>query len=179
MKAVWGQLPVWKAHALEEFLCYFYLFNGKGLLLLSGSGLCFPSANSHSAMAPGWGGLHSHRLSCSTRLEMGKWMEDLNMAIEMAKKSTEKSGMLLENSVCSRSNSKWCFLLSWKASVVMSFSFFLLWIWWHRWSVFIIHMVMESYLLLFCFNQNKCACLPRLMFLVALNAAEMLQLQNC
>lgn len=39
-------------------------------------------------------------------------MEDLNMAIEMAKKSTEKSDMLLENSVCNRSNSKWCFLPS-------------------------------------------------------------------
>ncbi|KFO81203.1 FERM, RhoGEF and pleckstrin domain-containing protein 2, partial [Cuculus canorus] len=43
-------------------------------------------------------------VAASTRLEMGKWMEDLNMAIEMAKKSTEKSDMLLENSVCSRSN---------------------------------------------------------------------------
>ncbi|KAM6260205.1 FERM, ARHGEF and pleckstrin domain-containing protein 2 isoform 4-T6 [Spheniscus humboldti] len=43
-------------------------------------------------------------VAASTRLEMGKWMEDLNMAIEMAKKSTEKSGMLLENSVCNRSN---------------------------------------------------------------------------
>ncbi|XP_076197997.1 FERM, ARHGEF and pleckstrin domain-containing protein 2 isoform X3 [Aptenodytes patagonicus] len=42
-------------------------------------------------------------VAASTRLEMGKWMEDLNMAIEMAKKS-EKSGMLLENSVCNRSN---------------------------------------------------------------------------
>ncbi|KFW09161.1 FERM, RhoGEF and pleckstrin domain-containing protein 2, partial [Eurypyga helias] len=43
-------------------------------------------------------------VAASTRLEMGKWMEDLNMAIEMAKKSTEKSNMLLENSVCNRSN---------------------------------------------------------------------------
>ncbi|KGL99705.1 FERM, RhoGEF and pleckstrin domain-containing protein 2, partial [Charadrius vociferus] len=43
-------------------------------------------------------------VAASTRLEMGKWMEDLNMAIEMAKKSTEKSNMLLENSVCHRSN---------------------------------------------------------------------------
>ncbi|XP_055579150.1 FERM, ARHGEF and pleckstrin domain-containing protein 2 isoform X6 [Falco biarmicus] len=43
-------------------------------------------------------------VAASTRLEMGKWMEDLNMAIEMAKKSTEKSDMLLENSVCNRSN---------------------------------------------------------------------------
>ncbi|KFV49157.1 FERM, RhoGEF and pleckstrin domain-containing protein 2, partial [Tyto alba] len=43
-------------------------------------------------------------VAASTRLEMGKWMEDLNVAIEMAKKSTEKSDMLLENLVCSRSN---------------------------------------------------------------------------
>ncbi|NXD64534.1 FARP2 protein, partial [Eolophus roseicapillus] len=43
-------------------------------------------------------------VAASSRLEMGKWMEDLNMAIEMAKKSTEKTDMLLENSVCNRSN---------------------------------------------------------------------------
>nr|XP_047933270.1 FERM, ARHGEF and pleckstrin domain-containing protein 2 isoform X3 [Anser cygnoides] len=43
-------------------------------------------------------------VAASTRLEMGKWMEDLNMAIEMAKKSTEKSDMLLDNSICNRSN---------------------------------------------------------------------------
>ncbi|XP_034989817.1 FERM, ARHGEF and pleckstrin domain-containing protein 2 [Zootoca vivipara] len=43
-------------------------------------------------------------VAASTRLEMGKWMEDLNMAIEMAKKFTEKSEMFLENSVCNRSN---------------------------------------------------------------------------
>ncbi|KFQ72246.1 FERM, RhoGEF and pleckstrin domain-containing protein 2, partial [Phaethon lepturus] len=43
-------------------------------------------------------------VAASTRLEMGKWMEDLNVAIEMAKKSTEKSDMLLENSVFNRSN---------------------------------------------------------------------------
>ncbi|XP_053160683.1 FERM, ARHGEF and pleckstrin domain-containing protein 2 isoform X2 [Hemicordylus capensis] len=43
-------------------------------------------------------------VAASTRLEMGKWMEDLNMAIEMAKKSTEKSDMFLENSLCNRSN---------------------------------------------------------------------------
>ncbi|GAB0193340.1 FERM, ARHGEF and pleckstrin domain-containing protein 2 [Grus japonensis] len=43
-------------------------------------------------------------VAASTRLEMAKWMEDLNMAIEMAKKSTEKSDTLLENSVCNRSN---------------------------------------------------------------------------
>lgn len=37
---------------------------------------------------------------------MGKWMEDLNMAIEIAKKSTENSDVFLESSVCNRSNSK-------------------------------------------------------------------------
>uniref|UniRef100_A0A8D0F9U4 FERM, ARH/RhoGEF and pleckstrin domain protein 2 n=1 Tax=Strix occidentalis caurina TaxID=311401 RepID=A0A8D0F9U4_STROC len=41
-------------------------------------------------------------VAASTRLEMRKWIEDLNMAIEMAKKSTEKSDMLLENSLCNR-----------------------------------------------------------------------------
>uniref|UniRef100_A0A672V5Q8 FERM, ARHGEF and pleckstrin domain-containing protein 2 n=1 Tax=Strigops habroptila TaxID=2489341 RepID=A0A672V5Q8_STRHB len=35
-------------------------------------------------------------VAASTRLEMGKWMEDLNMAIEMAKKSTEKSDTFLK-----------------------------------------------------------------------------------
>uniref|UniRef100_A0A803T173 FERM, ARHGEF and pleckstrin domain-containing protein 2 n=1 Tax=Anolis carolinensis TaxID=28377 RepID=A0A803T173_ANOCA len=43
-------------------------------------------------------------VAASTRLEMGKWMEDLNMAIEMAKKTSDKSDMVLENSLCSRSN---------------------------------------------------------------------------
>ncbi|XP_077205155.1 FERM, ARHGEF and pleckstrin domain-containing protein 2 isoform X2 [Paroedura picta] len=43
-------------------------------------------------------------VAASTRLEMGKWMEDLNMAIEMAKKSSEKSEMSLDNSMCNHSN---------------------------------------------------------------------------
>ncbi|XP_063162827.1 FERM, ARHGEF and pleckstrin domain-containing protein 2 isoform X2 [Candoia aspera] len=43
-------------------------------------------------------------VAASTHLEMGKWLEDLNMAIEMAKKTVEKSGMFLENSLSSRSN---------------------------------------------------------------------------
>ncbi|KAM6442684.1 FERM, ARHGEF and pleckstrin domain-containing protein 2 isoform 1-T1 [Liasis olivaceus] len=43
-------------------------------------------------------------VAASTRLEMGKWLEDLNMAIEMAKKTVEKPGMFLENSLSSRSN---------------------------------------------------------------------------
>ncbi|XP_034295423.1 FERM, ARHGEF and pleckstrin domain-containing protein 2 isoform X2 [Pantherophis guttatus] len=43
-------------------------------------------------------------VAASTRLEMGKWLEDLNMAIEMAKKTIEKSGMFLENSLSNRSN---------------------------------------------------------------------------
>ncbi|XP_060098091.1 FERM, ARHGEF and pleckstrin domain-containing protein 2 isoform X2 [Heteronotia binoei] len=42
-------------------------------------------------------------VAASTRLEMGKWMDDLNMAIEIAKKSSEKE-MSLDNSMCSRSN---------------------------------------------------------------------------
>ncbi|XP_015680017.1 FERM, ARHGEF and pleckstrin domain-containing protein 2 [Protobothrops mucrosquamatus] len=43
-------------------------------------------------------------VAASTRLEMGKWLEDLNMAIEMAKKTVEKSGVFLENSLSNRSN---------------------------------------------------------------------------
>ncbi|KAM9127919.1 FERM, ARHGEF and pleckstrin domain-containing protein 2 isoform 2-T2 [Pangshura tecta] len=43
-------------------------------------------------------------VAASTRLEMGKWMEDLNMAIEMAKKSSEKYDTFLESSMCNRSN---------------------------------------------------------------------------
>ncbi|XP_074820309.1 FERM, ARHGEF and pleckstrin domain-containing protein 2 isoform X1 [Natator depressus] len=39
-----------------------------------------------------------------TRQEMGKWMEDLNMAIEMAKKSSEKYDTFLESSMYNRSN---------------------------------------------------------------------------
>ncbi|XP_065413218.1 FERM, ARHGEF and pleckstrin domain-containing protein 2 isoform X3 [Chrysemys picta bellii] len=48
-------------------------------------------------------------VAASTRLEMGKWMEDLNMAIEMAKKSNEKYDPFLESSMCNRSNI-FCFL---------------------------------------------------------------------
>ncbi|XP_024070155.2 FERM, ARHGEF and pleckstrin domain-containing protein 2 isoform X2 [Terrapene carolina triunguis] len=43
-------------------------------------------------------------VAASTRLEMGKWMEDLNMAIEMAKKSSEKYDTFLESSMYNRSN---------------------------------------------------------------------------
>ncbi|XP_028924593.1 FERM, ARHGEF and pleckstrin domain-containing protein 2 isoform X1 [Ornithorhynchus anatinus] len=43
-------------------------------------------------------------VAASTRLEMGKWMEDLNTAIEMAKKSSEKSETLLANARYNRSN---------------------------------------------------------------------------
>lgn len=93
--------------------------------------------------APGWAGHHSHCWSCSTRLEMGKWMEDLNMAIEMAKKSTEKSDMLLDNSVCNRSNSKWCFphLKMVRCWVLFMFPHVNLVM---QMEYFIIHTVMES-----------------------------------
>ncbi|XP_039343590.1 FERM, ARHGEF and pleckstrin domain-containing protein 2 isoform X4 [Mauremys reevesii] len=43
-------------------------------------------------------------VAASTHLEMRKWMEDLNMAIEMAKKSSEKYDTFLESSMCNRSN---------------------------------------------------------------------------
>lgn len=37
---------------------------------------------------------------------MNKWIEDLNMAIDMAKKSQEKSDLFLESGLSDRSNSK-------------------------------------------------------------------------
>lgn len=37
---------------------------------------------------------------------MTKWIEDLNMAIDIAKKSQEKSDIFLDPSLCDRSNSK-------------------------------------------------------------------------
>ncbi|XP_069474214.1 FERM, ARHGEF and pleckstrin domain-containing protein 2 isoform X2 [Ambystoma mexicanum] len=43
-------------------------------------------------------------VAASTRLEMEKWMDDLNMAISLAKKSTEKIDQLLESSLLSHSN---------------------------------------------------------------------------
>uniref|UniRef100_A0A673ZBS7 FERM, ARHGEF and pleckstrin domain-containing protein 2 n=1 Tax=Salmo trutta TaxID=8032 RepID=A0A673ZBS7_SALTR len=39
-----------------------------------------------------------------SKVEMGKWIEDLNMAIEMAKKSQEKSDLFLDPGLCDRSN---------------------------------------------------------------------------
>lgn len=33
---------------------------------------------------------------CSSKVEMGKWIEDLNMAIDLAKKSQEKSSLFLD-----------------------------------------------------------------------------------
>ncbi|XP_029470817.1 FERM, ARHGEF and pleckstrin domain-containing protein 2 [Rhinatrema bivittatum] len=43
-------------------------------------------------------------VAASSRLEMGKWMEDLNMAITIAKKSSEKIDLFLQNSVYNCSN---------------------------------------------------------------------------
>lgn len=42
----------------------------------------------------------------SSKVEMNKWIEDLNMAIDMAKKSQEKSDLFLESGLSDRSNSK-------------------------------------------------------------------------
>uniref|UniRef100_A0A8C7H852 FERM, ARHGEF and pleckstrin domain-containing protein 2 n=1 Tax=Oncorhynchus kisutch TaxID=8019 RepID=A0A8C7H852_ONCKI len=41
---------------------------------------------------------------CSSKVEMGKWIEDLNMAIEMTKKSQEKSDLFLDPGLCDRSS---------------------------------------------------------------------------
>ncbi|XP_064194947.1 FERM, ARHGEF and pleckstrin domain-containing protein 2-like [Anguilla rostrata] len=43
-------------------------------------------------------------VAASSKVEMGKWMEDLNMAIDMAKKSQEKSELFLDPDLCDRSN---------------------------------------------------------------------------
>lgn len=42
----------------------------------------------------------------SSKVEMTKWIEDLNMAIDIAKKSQEKSEIFLDPSLCDRSNSE-------------------------------------------------------------------------
>uniref|UniRef100_A0A8C9WME6 FERM, ARHGEF and pleckstrin domain-containing protein 2 n=1 Tax=Scleropages formosus TaxID=113540 RepID=A0A8C9WME6_SCLFO len=45
-------------------------------------------------------------VAASSKVEMTKWIEDLNMAIDMAKKSREKSEIVLDPGLCDRSNSK-------------------------------------------------------------------------
>lgn len=42
----------------------------------------------------------------SSKVEMGKWIEDLNMAIDMAKKSHEKSSIFLDTGLGDHSNRK-------------------------------------------------------------------------
>lgn len=43
-------------------------------------------------------------VAASSKVEMTKWIEDLNMAIDIAKKSQEKSEIFLDPSLCDRSN---------------------------------------------------------------------------
>ncbi|XP_072295529.1 FERM, ARHGEF and pleckstrin domain-containing protein 2 isoform X2 [Eucyclogobius newberryi] len=43
-------------------------------------------------------------VAASSKVEMGKWIEDLNFAIDMAKKSQEKSSVFIESPICDRSN---------------------------------------------------------------------------
>ncbi|XP_048108731.1 FERM, ARHGEF and pleckstrin domain-containing protein 2 isoform X4 [Alosa alosa] len=43
-------------------------------------------------------------VAASSKVEMNKWIEDLNMAIDMAKKSQEKSDLFLESGLSDRSN---------------------------------------------------------------------------
>ncbi|KAK2858080.1 hypothetical protein Q7C36_005999 [Tachysurus vachellii] len=43
-------------------------------------------------------------VAASSKVEMTKWIEDLNMAIDIAKKSQEKSDIFLDPSLCDRSN---------------------------------------------------------------------------
>ncbi|XP_041067599.1 FERM, ARHGEF and pleckstrin domain-containing protein 2 isoform X2 [Carcharodon carcharias] len=43
-------------------------------------------------------------VAASSRVEMGKWIADLNMAIEVVKKSYEKRETTLESNICDRSN---------------------------------------------------------------------------
>lgn len=118
VKALWGQFLLWKL-LLWRNSNFGFIYLMEGLCPMFWAVTCAFSAQAQGGRS-GLADPHSHCFPCSTRLEMGKWMEDLNVAIEMAKKSTEKSEMLLENSVCNRSNSKWCSLPPWKAAVVLS-----------------------------------------------------------
>ncbi|XP_062853274.1 FERM, ARHGEF and pleckstrin domain-containing protein 2 isoform X1 [Trichomycterus rosablanca] len=43
-------------------------------------------------------------VAASSKVEMTKWIEDLNVAIDLAKKSQEKSDLFLDPSLCDRSN---------------------------------------------------------------------------
>ncbi|XP_064186771.1 FERM, ARHGEF and pleckstrin domain-containing protein 2 isoform X2 [Anguilla rostrata] len=43
-------------------------------------------------------------VAASSKAEMGKWIQDLNMAIDMSKKSHEKSDLLMDPSLSNRSN---------------------------------------------------------------------------
>uniref|UniRef100_A0AAR2LJT2 FERM, ARHGEF and pleckstrin domain-containing protein 2 n=1 Tax=Pygocentrus nattereri TaxID=42514 RepID=A0AAR2LJT2_PYGNA len=43
-------------------------------------------------------------IELSSKVEMNKWIEDLNMAIDMSKKSQEKSDLFLDPSLCDRSS---------------------------------------------------------------------------
>uniref|UniRef100_A0A8C2BEX1 FERM, ARHGEF and pleckstrin domain-containing protein 2 n=1 Tax=Cyprinus carpio TaxID=7962 RepID=A0A8C2BEX1_CYPCA len=43
-------------------------------------------------------------VAASSKVEMNKWIEDLNMAIDMSKKCQEKSDLVLDPSLCDRSN---------------------------------------------------------------------------
>ncbi|XP_055069918.2 FERM, ARHGEF and pleckstrin domain-containing protein 2 isoform X2 [Misgurnus anguillicaudatus] len=45
-------------------------------------------------------------VAASSKVEMNKWIEDLNIAIDMSKKSPEKSDLLLDPSLCDRSNNE-------------------------------------------------------------------------
>ena len=42
----------------------------------------------------------------SSKVEMGKWIEDLNLAIDMSKKSQEKSSIFLDSDLGDHSNRK-------------------------------------------------------------------------
>ncbi|MEQ2293447.1 FERM, ARHGEF and pleckstrin domain-containing protein 2, partial [Ameca splendens] len=45
-------------------------------------------------------------VAASSKVEMGKWIEDLNIAIDLAKKSQEKSGIFLDPGLSDHSNRK-------------------------------------------------------------------------
>lgn len=47
-----------------------------------------------------------HVCGSSSKVEMGKWIEDLNIAIDMAKKSQEKSSIFLDAGLGDHSNRK-------------------------------------------------------------------------
>lgn len=64
----------------------------------------------------------------SSKVEMGKWIEDLNLAIDMAKKSQEKSSIFLDPGLSDRSNRKFSFKLDTYTALSVNVFLWLFWV---------------------------------------------------